>query len=215
MQLRILMADDHDVVRTGIRTVLERQANVEVVGEASDGRSAARLADELSPDLVLMDIGMPDLNGVEATRQIAGEDRRVKVIALSMHLERRVVTDVLRAGASGYVLKDAVVTELSRAIGAVMAGRVYLSPRVADLLVEDYVRRLPNEPEGQLDRLTSKEREVLQLLAEGKSTKEIAADLFLSPKTVESHRGSIMAKLDLHSVAELTKYAVREGLTSL
>jgi DNA-binding NarL/FixJ family response regulator len=132
-----------------------------------------------------------------------------------MHLERRVVTDVLRAGASGYVLKDAVVTELSRAIGAVMAGRVYLSPRVADLLVEDYVRRLPNEPEGQLDRLTSKEREVLQLLAEGKSTKEIAADLFLSPKTVESHRGSIMAKLDLHSVAELTKYAVREGLTSL
>lgn len=209
------MVDDHDLVRAGIRTVLERQSNVEVVGEAADGRSAMRLASELSPDLVLMDIGMPDLNGVDATREIAAEGSGTKVIALSMHIERRYVTDILRAGASGYVLKDSAATELGKAISAVLAGRVYLSPRVSELLVEDYVRRLPNEDDESCDRLTAKEREVLQLLAEGKTSKEIANALFQSPKTVESHRGSIMAKLGLRSVAELTKYAIREGLTSL
>jgi DNA-binding NarL/FixJ family response regulator len=194
--------------------MLEKRADLEVVAEASNGRDCVELCRKLKPDLVLMDIGMPDLNGIEATRQCVAESPRVKVLALSMHSDRRYAAGMLSAGASGYMLKDAAFEELTQAIDTVMAGRVYLSPAITGLVVEDYVQRLSAGPTDS-PALTSREREVLQALAEGNSTRQIAEALHLSIKTVETHRQNIMNTLDLHSVAELTKYAVREGLTSL
>jgi len=214
-KIRIVLADDHDVVRAGIRGVLERQKETEVVGEASDGREAVALARSLKPDIIVMDIAMPELNGLEATRQIVAADIGVKVLILSMHSSRQFVSEVLKAGAAGYLLKNGALREMAPAITAVTAGKVYLSPGVAEVVVEDYVRHVPATGQVAFNTLSAREREVLQLLAEGKTSKEIANSLSLSVKTIESHRAQIMVKLGIHTVAELTKFAVREGLTPL
>lgn len=213
--ITILLADDHEIMRQGLRSLLERERDLEIVGEAENGREAVRLAEELEPDVVVMDIGMPDLNGIEATRQIKGTRPKVKVVALSMHADRRFVTGMLGAGASGYVLKSGAFEEVVAAVRAVLGNRLYTSPKITDVVMEDYLRKLTQPEPAQESPITPREREVLQLLAEGKSTKEIAAQLFVSGNTVDTHRRRIMEKLDLHSVAELTKYALREGLTSL
>ena len=222
MTTRILLADDHQIVREGLRSLLEQHPDMEVIGEANDGRLAVEMAQQLSPDVVVMDVGMPHLNGIEATRQITSRGSHVRVVALSMHADRRFMTEMLKAGAKGYLLKDGAFEELATAIRAVVGDQVYLSPRIADVVVDDYVRRSSGagsggggENAGAFARLTPREREVLQLMAEGRATKEIAADLKVSIKTIETHRRQIMEKLDIHSVAELTKYAIREGLTSL
>jgi DNA-binding NarL/FixJ family response regulator len=215
MGTRVLLVDDHDVVRAGLRSALEALPDMEVVGEAGDGRTALALVRHLSPQVVLMDISMPELNGLDTTRQVIAEGCGTKVITVSMHADRQWVSEVLRAGASGYVLKNTAVEELRAAIRAVMAGKVYLSPAIAGVVVQDYVRHVPDRARGPFDTLTPREREVLQLLAEGKTSKEMAAALNVSAKTVEMHRGQIMTKLGIHTVAELTKLAIREGLTAL
>jgi DNA-binding NarL/FixJ family response regulator len=214
MPQTILIADDHRLLREGLRALLERDG-LQVVAEADNGRSAVRLAKELQPDLVITDIAMPDLNGVEATRQICAEAPRSKVLALSMHTESRFVLGILEAGASGYLLKDAAFEELSGAIKAVLKDQIYLSPAIAGAVVKQSLGRLGSKLRPQQAKLSKREREVLQLIAEGKSTKEIAARLYVSVKTVETHRKQIMDKLDIYSVAELTKYAIREGVTFL
>jgi len=215
MSIRILLADDHGIIRQGLRSLLEKQPDVEVVGEADDGYIALELVRQLQPDIAIMDITMPNLNGVDATRRIVDEFPKVRVIALSIHSNRRFVSDMLRAGASGYILKECLFDELVQAIRAVAAGSIYLSPRITGVVVDDYVERLSVTSESELTGLTDREREVLQLLAEGNSTKAIALKLHVSYKTIESNRRRIMGKLDIHSIAELTKYAIREGLTSL
>jgi two-component system response regulator NreC len=216
VKLRILLADDHKIVREGLRTLIEKQPGTEVVGEADSGRMALKLTRELKPDVVIMDITMPDLNGIEATRQIHSEIPGVKVIALSMHSDKRLVAGILMAGASGYLLKeDCDSGELARAIRAVATNQTYLSPKIGEVVIKDYVRHLSMTASSPFSILTPREREVLQLLAEGKNTKEIASSLHVSVKTVETHRNKIMEKLDIRSIAELTKYAIRERLTPL
>lgn len=214
MSIRILLADDHKIVREGLRALLEGQPDVKVVAEAEDGRTAVQLAQKLSPDVAIMDVTMPGLNGIEATRRIVAEVPGVRVIALSMHSDRRFVAEMFKAGASGYLLKDCAFEELARAINTVVANQLYLSPEIADVVVEDYVRHLTETDPWALSDLTSREREVLQLLAEGKSTRQIASDLHLSVNTVATHRQHIMEKLDIDNIAGLTKYAIRAGLTS-
>ncbi len=214
MAIRILLADDHRIVRQGLRTLLEKEPDMEVVAEAEEGRMAVRLARKLAPQVVIMDVGMPDLNGIEATRQVLADTPGLKVIALSMHSDRRFVVNMLKAGASGYLLKDSAFEELAAAIRVVMLNKTYLSPGVSDIVIKDYVQG-PREDSSVFSVLTPREREVLQLMAEGKSTKQIADRLHVSIKTIETHRQQIMTKLGIHSVAELTKYAVREGLSSL
>ncbi|MEM7260808.1 MAG: response regulator transcription factor [Planctomycetota bacterium] len=216
MSLRVMLADDHQIVRDGLRRLLDDRGAM-VVAEASDGREAVKLAKEHEPGLIVMDVAMPSLNGVEATRQILKETPRVKVIALSMHAERPFVSRMLEAGATGYLLKECAFDELNAAIDTVLEGSVYLSKGIAGVVVSDYVARLQGagKPTGSAKALTPKEREVLQLLAEGKSSKEMAAVLHVSVKTIETHRQNIMDKLGIRTIAELTKYAVREGLTSL
>jgi len=215
MSIRILLADDHKITRQGLRSLLEKQSDMEVVAEAEEGRTTVRLVRELLPDVVIMDVTMPDLNGMEAARQITREFGNVRIVALSMHSDSLFVTEMLKSGASGYLLKDCAFEELARAIRAVVAGKTYLSPSISGVVVDDYLHRLSKADFSGLDVLTSREREVLQLLAEGKSTKQIALKLHISVKTVETHRRQIMNKLDIHTVAELTKYAIRKGLTSL
>ena len=217
MAIRVLLADDHRLFRSGLRSLLQQRSDMEVVGEAEDGREAAEMAASLVPDVVIMDITMPGLNGMEATRQIASRHPQVKVIALSVHSDRRFVENMLKAGASGYLLKDSSLEEVVRAIKAVLDNQTYLSPAIAGIVVEDLLRRPPAEEGGRpsLASLSSREREVLQLLAEGLSTKQIAARLFLSSKTVETHRRHIMEKTATGNLAELTKFAIREGITSL
>ena len=214
MTTRILLADDHELFRQGLRSLLEKHAHLEVVGEAHDGRAAVALTEELHPDLVIMDITMPGLNGVEATRRIIAGASGARVLALSMHSSRRFMAEVLKAGASGYMLKECAVAELILAVRTVTSGRSYLSPRVTDTFVGDYVRHVPVDASTAFTSLTAREREVLQLVAEGKSTKEIGALLHVSPKTVEAHRSHIMDKLKIDTVAGLTKFAIHEGLTS-
>jgi two-component system NarL family response regulator len=215
MSIRVLLADDHQVLRDGLRAVLALESDIEVVGEANDGHAAVEMARRLVPDVVLMDIGMHGLNGVEATRRIKAENPNVKVIALSTYSDKRYVLSMLEAEASGYVLKAAAVDEMCRAVRAVAEGKRYLSPDVAGVVVDASFRE-PAEPGASLSSsLGSREREVLQLLAEGHSSPEIARRLHIAPSTVETHRRNIMRKLDVHSVAELTKYAIREGLTTL
>ncbi|MBI3951159.1 MAG: response regulator transcription factor [Acidobacteria bacterium] len=215
MSLRILLADDHKIVRDGLRALLEKQSGLAVVAEAQDGRTTVRLARELAPDVIIMDISMPDLNGIEATRQIRTELPRIKVIALSMHSDQRFVTEVLKAGACGYLLKDCAFEELTTAIRTVMANQIYLSPQITGVVLDHYLRQALQTEVSAFSVLTEREREVLQLLAEGQSTKEIASSLHVSVKTIETHRQRIMEKLHRHSLAELIKYAIREGLTSL
>jgi len=216
--LKVLLADDHKIVREGLKSLLEAEPDLTVIAEAGDGRTAVQLAREQHPDVVVMDIAMPHLNGVEATPQVMASNPQARVVALSMHSDRRFMTEMLRAGAAGYLLKDSASEELIQAIRTVMDGKVYLSPEIADVVVDSFVRRPPTTTPGgpgAFDVLTAREREVLQLMAEGKATKQIAALLHVSIKTVETHRRQIMEKLDLYSVAELTKYAIREGLTTV
>ena len=215
MTVKILIADDHQIVRQGLRFLLEKESDLRVVAEADDGRSTVRLVRELNPAVIIMDVAMPDLNGIEATRQIIAEFPGTKVIALSMYADRRFVMNMLKAGALGYLLKDCAFEELIRAIRVVLAHKTYLSPGVTDILVKDYKMGVQvNEPSA-FGVLTSREREVLQLMSEGNSTTKIAENLHVSIKTVESHRQQLMQKLNIRSVAELTKYAIREGLTTL
>jgi two-component system, NarL family, response regulator NreC len=188
---------------------------MEVVAEAQDGLTTVRLAKKLLPDIVIMDIGMPDMNGIDATRQIISETKGIRVIALSMHSDRRFVLQMLKAGASGYLLKDSAFEELELAIQTVMSSQPYLSPRITDVVIKEYIHNIPANEATVFTALTAREREVLQLLAEGKTTKQIAVYLNISIKTIETHRQQVMEKLNMHSIAELTKYAIREGLTSL
>ena len=215
MSIRVLLADDHQMLRDGLRAVLSLEDDIEVVGEANDGHAAVEMAGRLAPDVVLMDIGMSGLNGVDATRRIKAESPNVKVIALSTYSDKRYVLSMLEVGASGYVLKAAAVDEMCRAVRAVAEGKRYLSPDVAGVVVDARFHE-PAQSDASLSSiLGSREREVLQLLAEGHSSPEIARRLHIAASTVETHRRNIMRKLDVHSVAELTKYAIREGLTSL
>lgn len=213
--LRILVADDHCLFRAGLRTLLSQQEGMEVVGESVDGLSALDAARSLRPDILLMDISMSGLNGIEATRRILDELPATRVIMLSMHADQRFVTESLRAGAMAYVLKDSTITELLGAIRTVSRGRRYLSGPLADRVIGEYLGLAKDDVRSAYSALSPRERQVLQLLAEGTSTKEMASQLGVSVKTVESHRKQIMDKLDMHSVAELTKYAVREGITPL
>jgi two-component system response regulator NreC len=215
MITKILIADDHQIVRQGLRILLEKEADMEVVAEAEDGRTTVRLVRDLRPGVIIMDVAMPDLNGIEATRQILAEAPGIKVIALSMYADHRFVVNMLKAGASGYLLKDCAFEELTRAIRVVLANKTYLSPGVTDILVKDYKMGISANEASAFALLTPREREVLQLMSEGNSTAKIADQLHVSVKTVESHRQQLMQKLNLRSVAELTKYAIREGLTSL
>ncbi|MHC4351175.1 MAG: response regulator [Planctomycetota bacterium] len=215
MSIGVLLADDHAIIREGLRSLLEKQPDMEVLADTDEGRKAVELTRELLPDVVIMDVTMAGLNGIEATRLITSEFPEVRVIALSIHSQRRFIADMLSAGAAGYILKECLFDELVQAIRAVAVGGRYLSPRIADVVVEDYVNRLSTTVDSPLSDLTGREREVLQLVAEGKSTKEIALELHVSTKTIEANRRQIMEKLDVHSVAELTKCAVREGLTAL
>jgi two-component system response regulator NreC len=214
MSTRVLIADDHQIVREGLRTMLEKEHDIKVVGEAEDGRMTLRLARELVPDVVIMDVAMPDLNGIEATRQIVAELPGVKIIALSMHDDRRFVLNMLKAGAAGYMLKDCAFKDLAKAIRVVMANKTYLSNEIADIVVKDYLASSTPIESSAYHLLSPREREVLQLIAEGKTSAQMADSLHISVKTVETHRQQIMAKLKIKSVAELTKYAIREGLTS-
>jgi DNA-binding NarL/FixJ family response regulator len=216
MSIKIVVVDDHGIVRDGLRLLMEQQDDMEVIDEAADGREAVELVRKLKPDVVLMDVTMPGLNGIEATRQIVREDPNVKVLALSGYSNKGFVTDMLKAGASGYILKDSLAGELIRAINVVMAGQQYLCPQVTGGVVEGI--RHPGAPKSEhplLDRLTGKERELLQLLAENKSSKEAARLLHVSVKTVDARRRELMHKLGITGIAELTKFAIREGLTSL
>lgn len=207
-KLRILLADDHAVVRQGFRMILAAQADMEIVGEASNGREAVELAERLRPDVVVMDVAMPELNGIEATRRLVSSSPRTRVLALSMHKDSVYVREILRAGARGYLLKDAIDRDLLAAVRALGRGEGYLSPAVSDAVLADY-RKHVTDP---LDLLTSREREVLQLIAEGKTNKEIATLLSLSVYTVDAHRGRVMEKLNLHSMSELVRFAMRSGL---
>jgi DNA-binding NarL/FixJ family response regulator len=215
MSLRILIADDHQMLRDGLRAILEKQKNVEVIGEAGDGRTAVEMARALVPDVVVMDISMPDLNGVEATRQIKAENPAVKVIALSRHSDAQYVRRMLEAGASGYVLKSGAYDELHRAVEAVSEGNHYLSPRITGVVIDAHFHAASEPQSSGSEALGPREREIVQLLAEGHTSPEIARRLHISTRTVEGHRQNITRKLNVHSVAELTKYAIREGLTSV
>src|SRR4051794_4193416 len=239
MTERIIIADDHQIVRQGLRRLLESEESFSVIGEAANGRAAVHMAEELSPDVIVMDVTMPDLNGIDAARQITTKHPEIKVIGLSMHADSRFASEMLRAGASGYLLKEDAFEELATAIRQVLSGTVYVSPRIAGALIgrsmehemRDDQRMASEHLLGDggghgggggglallspIMQLSPRQREVLQLIAEGRSTKEIAFDLGVSVKTVETHRQQMMDKLNLHSVAQLTKYAVREGITSV
>lgn len=214
MSIRILLVDDHTILRDGVHLLLDSQGDMEVVGEAGNGRSAVRLTAELSPDVVVMDVTMPDLNGVEATRQIIAASPRTRVLALSQHADRRLLADMLKAGAVGYLLKTSCGSELIGAVRTVVAGHAYLSPEIAGVVVGEYVNDVPAAGGTPLHSLTPRQREVLQLVAEGRSAREIATALKVSIRTVEANRAQVMGKLRVHSVAGLTKFAVKEGVTS-
>jgi DNA-binding NarL/FixJ family response regulator len=210
---KILLVDDHEIMREGICALLKRHSDLEVVGQAADGRMALELARQLHPDMVIMDIGMPNLNGIEATRQMISENPDVKVMALSAHSDGAVVAKMIKAGATGYMLKESAFSELVDGLQAMLEGKTYLCSKISKVVFSDYINLLTSPKADSADGLTAREREVLQLVAEGHTTKEIAQMLELSPKTIDSHREHIMEKLGIRNVAGLTKYAIREGLT--
>ena len=213
--VRVLLADDHGIVRRGLHYLIERSPGFEVVGEAADGREAVKLAEQLNPDVVVMDIGMPNLNGIDATAQIVRRSPAIGVIILSMYSDETYLVRALSAGARGYLVKDSAEADLIRALQAVSQGRPFFSPAIAQTLLEDYMRRLQQQNlKDSYDLLTDREKEVLQLLAEGKSNKEVAALLSLSLYTVETHRSNLMQKLNLHNTAEIVLYAVRKKIIS-
>ena len=214
MSIKIILAEDHKIKREGLVNMLKDQPGMEVVGEAGNGREAIQLARELAPDLVIMDVTMPSLNGIDATRIITSTPKNVRVIALSMYSDKQFVQGMMQAGASGYLLKDCAFDELVQAVRAVFKGDTYLSPGIAGIVVEDYVRKLSKSASSASSILTRREREVLQLISEGESTRHIASKLAISVKTVETHRRQMMGKIGIRTVAGLTKYAIREGLTS-
>lgn len=213
--IKIILADDHQIVRQGLRILLEAEPDMEIIAEADNGRKVLKLVQELLPDVIIMDLSMPELNGIEATRQILSEAPAVKVIALSMHSDSLFVLNTLKSGASGYLLKDCALEELVKAIRAVVDHRTYLSPGVSDIVIRDFMTSSQTTNVSAFSVLSLREREVLLLMAEGRSTNQIAEGLCVSVKTVEAHRKQIMTKLGIHSVAELTKYAIRHGLTPL
>ena len=214
MSIRIIIADDHTIVRHGLVKLLQQDGDMEVVAEASNGISAVQLARDLSPEVVVMDVGMPDLNGIGATEQILRDNGDIRILALSMHSGKKFVASMLKAGAAGYLLKDCALEELVQAIRTIIEGKIYLSPAIADVVVTNYVRTTDEGEPSAFTVLSRREREVLQLMAEGNTTKQIALYLHISPKTVEGHRLRIMSKLEIDNVAQLTKYAIQEGLTS-
>jgi len=209
-KIRVLLADDHTILRKGVRMLIDSQSDMEVVGEASTGREAIEETRKLKPDVVVMDVSMPELNGIESTRQICDELKHTKVVALSMHKDSVYVREILRAGARGYLLKDSEDDDLVKAIRCVQRGEAFLSPAISDAVLVDYRKHVSNP----VDLLTSREREVLAMVAEGKTNKEIANMLHLSVYTVESHRGSVMEKLNLHNTGDIVRFALRNGLIS-
>jgi DNA-binding NarL/FixJ family response regulator len=215
MGVKILLADDHQIMRDGLRSLIAKQSDMEVVAEAENGRTAIKLTRKLRPDVIVMDINMPDLNGIDASRQIVTEFPDTKIIVFSMYTDHQFVAGALKAGVSGYLQKDSAFEELERAIRSVISDQTYLSPKIAGDVVEGYVKKLMADESAEPDSLTDREREVVQLYAEGHTTKQIADRLNLSVKTIETHRRHIMEKLNVSSIAELTKFAIREGLTSL
>ncbi|MDJ0784061.1 MAG: response regulator transcription factor [Desulfosarcinaceae bacterium] len=215
MRTRILLVDDHQIIREGLRSLLSKDTSVEIVGEAENGRLAVKKAVQETPDMIVMDMSMPDLNGIDASRQILAKQPRVKIIALSMHSEKQFVEGALRAGVSGYLLKDCAFEEMITAIHHVRNGNIYLSPGVTNVVVNNFLEHPHSADLPKAKALTNREREVVQLIAEGLTTRQISNQLHISVKTVETHRKHIMEKLDLQGVVEITKYAIREGLTSL
>ncbi|HNW60394.1 MAG TPA: response regulator transcription factor [bacterium] len=215
MPITVMLAEDHHIIRQGLRSLLEKQNGIQVLGEAEDGRAAVRLTSELQPDVVIMDVSMPGMNGIDATRQICAENPDTQVIALSVHSDDPFVSGMILAGARGYLLKDCLLDELVKAIEAVASGRLYLSARIAQTVVQEYKSFKSRESLSLLQTLTAREREVLQLIAEGRSMKEIGGLLFISEKTAATHRQHIMEKLGTFNVPELVKIAIREGLTPL
>jgi DNA-binding NarL/FixJ family response regulator len=216
MALEVFIAEDHNLVRSGIRALLDAAPDLKVVGEAANGRQAVEMVRQLRPGLVLMDVAMPELNGIEAARQVLADNAQARVIMLSMHEDRHYVFESLKAGATGYVLKSAAFQDLIAAIATVMSGKNYISPALSDTVMNDYIRRAQGDEENtELGRLSGREREVLQLIAEGNSSAEVAQVLHISVRTVDTHRHNIMNKLEIHSIAGLTKFAIRHGLCVL
>jgi len=213
--IRVLLADDHKLFRIGLKQILDREPGIVVAGEAQDGFAVVEMTKTLKPDVVLMDISMPERNGLEATRQILADCPECRVIILSMHSDRRYIVEALRAGAKGYLLKDSAPEELISVLHKVMRGQFCLSAKINEQVITDYIRMSETQAGSPFEALSTREREVLQLLSEGKSTKQIAEKLFVSAKTVETHRMHIMEKLNMHTIAELTRYAIREGLSPL
>lgn len=212
MSIRVILVDDHTILRHGLSRSFQNEKDIKVIAQAETGQAAVSLAEELQPDVMIMDIGMPDLNGIEATRQILKQSPQVKVIALSMHSNDKYVREMFRAGAKGYVLKDCPFEELAQAIRIVSNGKTYVSPSVGHMIIEEYIH-MPEKNESAFSVLSVREREVLQLMAEGKTTKQAGLTLHISPKTVEAHRLNIMKKLEIDNIAQLTKYAIQQGLT--
>lgn len=215
MAIRVLLADDHKILRDGLVSLLNNEDGIEVVGVADDGHELVKLVKKQSPDMVILDVTMPNMNGVQATRRIKLDRPEIKILALSMHTENQFVTQMLQAGASGYMLKDCAYEELITAVRMIMAGKYYLSDDITGVVVNNYLKNMQDLTANDAAVLTQREKEILQLIAEGNSTANIAEFHSISVKTVETHRKNIMDKLDLHSLPELTKYAIREGLTSL
>ncbi len=215
-KIKVLLVDDHTIVRKGLRALLDAEPDIEVIGEAETGREALQQAHELLPDIVLMDISMPDMNGAEATRQIRHRLPSAKILVLSMHADEEFVFQLLRAGASGYLIKKTAPEELILAIKTVFQGHSFLSPAISNTVIDAYVRRADEmTAEDHYEILTEREREILQLVAEGRTSREISELLHITTRTVETHRANLMAKLDIHTVAELTKYAIRRGIIAL
>ena len=215
MRITVLLADDHEIVRGGLRSLLEQESDMDVVADVGDGQGAIDLARKLHPSVVVMDISMPGLNGTVAAKRVLSESPGVKVLALSAHTDRRFVSDMLKAGATGYLPKSCAPEELVKAIREVHAGGIYLSPKIAGVVVEGFVKAAPSSDQVPTAPLSDREREVLQLIAEGRSSKEIGVAFHISTRTVDTHRQRLMDKLGIHTIAELTKFAIREGLTEL